>query len=201
MNKHTRIGVLCALPLVAAISLVGCSSHESSTAANGTMNHESPTSSNTAAASADIAFAQMMIPHHEQAVEMSELAPDRASSAFIKELAGRIQNAQQPEIDLMASWLTNWGVPRMNMADSLNAHAGHGMAGVMSEADMAKLTAAKGSQFDRLYAEMMIAHHEGAIEMAMAVEQSSNPEVSTLAKQIIAAQQVEIAEMQDFLQP
>ncbi len=200
MNKRTKIGVLCALPLIAAFSLAGCSNHDSGTAGNGMINHESPMSSSSADSSADITFAQMMIPHHEQAVEMSELAPERASSAFIKELASQIQNAQQPEIDLMSGWLMNWGEPRMNMADSMNAHGGHGMAGVMSEADMANLAAAKGSQFDRLYAELMIAHHEGAIEMAMAAENSSNPEVSTLAKQIIAAQQVEIAEMQEFLQ-
>lgn len=207
MKTKTKLGAACALSLFAALSLAACSSDTTSLTPNEMMNQSSPGTSgmmmdNDAdeASSGDIAFSQMMIPHHEQAVEMSQLAPERASSAFIKDLANTIQNAQQPEIELMAGWLDSWGVPRMTMMDAMNTHGAHGMSGIMSEEDMSNLAAAKGTNFDQLYAELMIAHHEGAIAMAKAVENSSNPDVAALAKRIISAQQAEIAQMQEFLE-
>ncbi|HBJ72338.1 MAG TPA: DUF305 domain-containing protein [Actinobacteria bacterium] len=207
MNTKTKLGAVCALSLFAALSLGACSSDTNSNTPNNMMNQSSPGNSGQMmdndgdeASAGDIAFSQMMIPHHEQAVEMSQLAPERASSTFIKDLAKTIQNAQQPEIEMMAGWLDSWGMPRMTMMDAMNAHGAHGMSGIVSDEDMDKLAAAKGATFDRLYAELMIAHHEGAIDMAQAVEDSSNPDVAALAKRIISAQQAEIAQMQEFLQ-
>jgi uncharacterized protein (DUF305 family) len=143
---------------------------------------------------ADVMFAQMMIPHHEQAVEMAELAPERAADPEIKELAAKIKAAQDPEIQTMKGWLTGWGkaAPEGGM--------GHDMPGVMSEEDMTKLKAAKGTQFDKLFAQQMIAHHNGAIEMAR-TEQSSgtNPEAKELAKTIEATQQAEVEQLQKIL--
>ncbi|MFB4266107.1 DUF305 domain-containing protein [Nonomuraea sp. GTA35] len=143
---------------------------------------------------ADVMFAQMMIPHHEQAVEMAELAPERAADPEIKELAAKIKAAQDPEIQTMKGWLTGWGkaAPEGGM--------GHDMPGVMSEEDMTKLKAAKGAQFDKLFAQQMIAHHNGAIEMAR-TEQSSgtNPEAKELAKTIEATQQAEVEQLQKIL--
>lgn len=150
--------------------------------------------------SADAMFAVMMIPHHEQAVTMSELAPGRASSPEILELAQEIKAAQDPEIQQMRAWLSEWGVPEMNM-DDMGAHGGHGgMDGMLTQAQLDELEAAKGAEFDRLFATYMIEHHEGAIEMAEEVIASgSDPRVRTLAETIIVSQQAEIDQMKAFL--
>jgi uncharacterized protein (DUF305 family) len=125
---------------------------------------------------------------------MAELAPERAADPEIKELAAKIKAAQDPEIQTMKGWLTEWGkaAPEGGM--------GHDMPGVMSEEDMTKLKAAKGAEFDKLFAQQMIAHHNGAIEMAR-TEQSggSNPEAKELAKTIETAQQAEVEQLQKIL--
>ncbi|MEV0819873.1 DUF305 domain-containing protein [Nonomuraea rubra] len=143
---------------------------------------------------ADVMFAQMMIPHHEQAVEMADLASTRAADPEVKELAATIKAAQDPEIQTMKGWLTEWGkaAPEGGM--------GHDMPGVMSEEEMAKLEAAKGKEFDKLFAEQMIAHHNGAIEMAR-TEQSggSNPQAKELAKTIETTQQAEVEQLRKIL--
>ncbi|MFI6924347.1 DUF305 domain-containing protein [Nonomuraea spiralis] len=143
---------------------------------------------------ADVMFAQMMIPHHEQAVEMAELAPGRAGDAEIKELAAKIKAAQDPEIQTMKGWLAEWGKPAPSEG------MGHEMPGIMSAEDMKKLEGAKGKSFDKLFAEQMIAHHKGAIDMARTEQASgSNPQAKELAKVIETAQQAEVAQMQGIL--
>ena len=151
------------------------------------------------AAPADAMFAQMMIPHHEQAVVMADLASTRASSPVIKELAAEIKAAQQPEIDQMTTWLAEWGVPVMDGDEAMSSHGGHGMSGMLSDADLEALAAASGAEFDRMFAESMIMHHEGAIEMAQEVAGSSDPRVATLAEAIISTQDAEIEQLQAFL--
>ena len=159
-----------------------------------------PTPTGTSGATAaDAMFAQMMIPHHEQAVEMSTLAETRASSPEIKELAAEIKAAQQPEIDLMTSWLQEWGIPVMSGMDAMDTHGGHGMSGMLTQDQMQQLADASGPEFDRLFAEYMILHHEGAIEMAEPVVDSKDPRVAALAAEIIATQAEEIAQMRAFL--
>jgi len=144
--------------------------------------------------SADVVFAQMMIPHHEQAVEMSTLAETRAKDPVIVALAAQIKAAQGPEIDKMMAWLQAAGAPK---ADD---HMGHVMpGGIVGDTQLAELKAASGSEFDRLFATEMIAHHEGAIEMAKQVENSANSAVSALAKNIITNQTAEIAQLKAFL--
>lgn len=146
---------------------------------------------------ADAAFAQQMIPHHRQAVEMAELAESRAAAPQIKELAREIKAAQDPEITTMRGWLSAWGAAE---APAHAGHAGHGAAGMMSDEDMAELKAARGREFDRLFAEMMIEHHAGAIEMAQTqVAQGSDPEAQNLAQAIIDTQQREIDQMKRLL--
>ncbi|MGN9843650.1 DUF305 domain-containing protein [Nonomuraea sp. H19] len=143
---------------------------------------------------ADVMFAQMMIPHHEQAVEMADLAPTRASDPEVKELATKIKAAQEPEIQTMEDWLTEWGKPAPEDA------MGHDMPGVMSEEDMKKLEAAKGKQFDKLFVQHMIAHHNGAIEMARTEQANgSNPQAKELAKTIETTQQAEVGQLQKIL--
>lgn len=143
----------------------------------------------------DIMFAQMMIPHHEQAVELASIAQSNTTNPAILDLANRIANAQQPEIDLMTSWLEETGAG-LDMG-----HAMH-MPGIVSDADMATIREAMGAEFDRLFLTHMIAHHKGAIDMANDVLNTTmNPEVRTLANAIVAAQTEEIAEMTALLTP
>ncbi|SDQ68926.1 DUF305 domain-containing protein [Thermostaphylospora chromogena] len=147
---------------------------------------------------ADVMFAQMMIPHHRQAVEMAELAETRAADPEIKELAQKIKAAQDPEITTMRGWLTAWGAAEMPMDGD---HSGHGMPGMMTKKDMARLKASKGGKFDRMFAQMMIEHHDGAIDMAKTeLSQGTNPEAKDLAETIIAAQQGEIDQMKQILE-
>lgn len=148
---------------------------------------------------ADVMFAQMMIPHHEQAVEMAELAETRASDPEVKELAAKIKGAQDPEIKTMTGWLTTWGKP-VPSPGAAGHDTAHGMPGIMSGEDMTRLREARGAEFDRLFAELMIAHHNGAIEMARTEQtQGSDPKAIELAKTIETAQQAEVAQMRKLL--
>jgi len=143
---------------------------------------------------ADVTFTQSMIPHHEQAVEMAEFAldPRAGASAKIKDVATRIKQAQDPEITMMRGMIQAWG--KSEMSDDM---AGHDMAGMMSTTEMAGLAKLTGTQFDRSWAEMMIKHHQGAIEMANTVKKSgNNGEVRKLADQVVATQTAEITELQ-----
>ncbi len=154
---------------------------------------------NSSGSGSDIMFAQMMIPHHQQAVEMSILAETRASDPEIKALAAEIKQAQQPEIDLMTVWLNEWDAPVMTGGEAMGDHGGHGMSGMLTEEQLADLADSAGAQFDTLFAEFMIEHHEGAIDMAEAVEDSDDPRVAELAQTIIETQRAEIVELKAFL--
>ena len=156
-------------------------------------------SGTSGASAADVMFAQMMIPHHQQAVEMSTLAETRASSPEIKQLAAEIKGAQQPEIDQMTAWLEEWGMPVMSGMDAMGEHGGHGMSGMLTDEQLQQLADAQGPEFDRLFAEFMILHHEGAIDMAEDVADSKDPRVAALAAAIITTQAEEIAQMRAFL--
>lgn len=159
---------------------------------------QEPTEESTSSASpVDAMFAMMMIPHHAQAVEMGTLAETRAQSPEIKALAATIKAAQAPEIVLMTGWLEQWGYPTDTPMD--DGGMGHSMQGMLTDKQMAELTAASGAQFDTLYATFMIAHHEGAIAMAKTVVDSQNPDVAALAAAIISSQTAEIAQLKAFL--
>jgi uncharacterized protein (DUF305 family) len=150
----------------------------------------------------DVSFAQNMIPHHGQAVEMSKMATTRAQNERVKSLAKQIEAAQQPEIDTMNGWLTKWGEATVNPSASSEEHAGHGasMPGMMSADDMSGMEAASGTAFDRMFLEMMIEHHKGAIEMAKTEsEKGKASEAKTLATAISTSQQAEITEMEGLL--
>jgi uncharacterized protein (DUF305 family) len=179
---------------------------------------------------ADVTFAQMMIVHHQGAIEMADLAPARAASSQVKDLAVTIKAAQGPEIEQMTSWLQAWGTsagtdmngmpnPTSSSPDAggmggMN-HGGMGgsdtstssaamssqMPGMMSADEMSQLTAATGAEFDKMFLQMMITHHQGAIEMAdTEIAQGSNPDALTLAQSIKTSQTAEITTMQQLLQ-
>lgn len=149
---------------------------------------------------ADVTFAQMMIVHHRQAVEMAALADGRADNAKVKDLAGTIKAAQDPEIATMTGWLTAWGKPTA-APDGGEHGAGHAdMPGMMSDADMTNLKAVTGAAFDKQFLTMMIAHHQGAVTMSKEqLQKGSNPDAKTLAQKIIADQENEIAQMNTLL--
>jgi uncharacterized protein (DUF305 family) len=141
----------------------------------------------------DVMFLQMMIPHHEQAVEMSVLAETNSINPEVLALAARIKAAQGPEIELMSKLLTDAGQAMM-MDHSM------GDNGMMGMDDMSALAAATGNEFDVLFLTGMIAHHEGAIGMAHPeIRESANSDVKTLAENIVTSQTAEIAEMTKLL--
>lgn len=142
---------------------------------------------------ADVHFAQMMIPHHEQAVEMSDLADTRAGDE-VRPLAEQIRAAQGPEIEQMEALLDGWGAEVAHDMD----HAE--MDGMLSEEQMAELESAEGDAFDALFLELMVLHHEGAVTMARTeLDEGVDPQARELAQEIIDAQEEEIAHMNDLL--
>ena len=164
------------------------------------MNHSSMMDSDEKADSsnltgADIMFLQMMIPHHQQAVDMGTLAETRASNPEVKALAAQIKAEQAPEIAQMTKWLTDAGLPTSASMDMMMDMGG----GVLSDAQMAALTNARGATFDKLYLEGMIGHHEGAIAMVSMLDKSDNPSTTQLGKAIVSSQTKQIAEMKALL--
>ena len=179
------------LALVAAFALTGCGSSDSG-GDGGDFND------------ADVTFAQSMIPHHEQAVQMAKMAQMHASSPEVKKLADKVEAAQGPEISTMKGWLKDWGKDESDgsmggMDHGSDDSGGMDMPGMMSDDDMSGLDKATGAQFDQMFLTMMIEHHTGAIEMAKS-EQSKgkNADAKALAKQIEAAQKTEIADMKEL---
>ncbi|CAL9345816.1 hypothetical protein SUDANB171_00362 [Streptomyces sp. enrichment culture] len=156
----------------------------------------------TAPNAADHAFMTMMIGHHEQAVEMTDLAEEFAHDASVRGIAGRIAATQGPEIEIMRAWLLRNAGGEQAGDDAHQGHGEHGadMPGMASAADMERLRAARGADFDALFLELMIAHHEGALTMAADVSAQGNDGAALeLAAEIGASQRVEIARMEALL--
>lgn len=195
---------LTTFALAAGLLLAGCANDEDTARAGST-----GAATETAQATfndADVEFASNMIPHHGQAIEMAAIAKDRAQNEQVKELAARIEAAQQPEIDTMSAWLLTWGkpVPEQNGMAGMD-HGGMAtgeMSGMMTAEEMNQLHGATGPDFDRMFLTMMIAHHEGAIRMAETEQANgSNPDAVVLAKKIAEDQQAEITTMQGLIGP
>ena len=148
----------------------------------------------------DVSFAQGMIPHHRQAVEMAELASGRASSREVEDLAARVRKAQGPEITTMTGWLKSWDEKVPEAMPGMDHSAHSGMAGMMDDADMGKLEKASGEEFDAMFLSLMVEHHEGAVEMATTEKAKGEYEDATaMAGDIVTAQNAEIAEMKKLL--
>ena len=191
-----RLMSTLALALVAALALTGCGN----TADNADTSN-SNNSSKSEFNDADVTFAQSMIPHHEQAVMMAQMAKTHAQSPEVKDLAAKIEAAQGPEIDAMSGWLKAWGQKESSGNGMGGMDQGSdGMPGMMSDDDMMSLDSANGAGFDRMFLTMMITHHEGAIEMAKAQQaDGKNGDAVALAKKIEADQTSEITQMKDLL--
>jgi uncharacterized protein (DUF305 family) len=254
MNNKSRIAAGSAIAVVVVIGVTSC------LAATNPSSSPTPTASTSAVTvstvhnEADMSFAQMMSIHHQGAIEMSALAPDRASSDAVKTLAAQIQEAQEPEIQEMQSWLKTWNasmagssssampgmsmpasamptssmsgmdmpssssMPGMDMSGSASGMDMHGMhmpssaapsASIdirgndmpgMTDADMAKLKAAHGTAFDKLYLQLMIVHHQAAVDMSKdEIVKGKNPQALSLAADIISSQTAQITQMQNML--
>lgn len=140
----------------------------------------------------DVMFAQMMIPHHQQAVDMGTLAETRAKDPEVLALAAQIKLEQSPEIQEMQAWLER-AKAGMDMEHDMD------MGGMLSREDFAALESATGAEFDRLFVAGMIAHHQGAVDMAKMVLNSSNKEAKSLGEAIVNSQTKQIVELKDIL--
>ncbi|WP_430331658.1 DUF305 domain-containing protein [Rhodococcus sp. ACT016] len=224
-TKRMLVGIGAA---AAAVTLVvGCANNESNdNTSTGTAVTTTAGASGTeqggAHNEADVAYVQMMIPHHEQAIEMAQLVPSRSSNPDVVALAAQIEKAQAPEIEQMEGWLKAWGVPepsettaggmdhgQMDHGSPMTSMpmgtpgmpgmegSGHGM---MTAEQMQALENATGPEFDRMWIEMMIEHHQGAVASSEQIlNTGESDQVRQLAQQIVSSQQAEIAQMEALL--
>ncbi len=178
--------------LATTLALAGCSM-EGMDMGGGSSPSTSSSSETSSANNADITFAMQMVAHHEQAVEMAQMVLDKDGvDPRVTQLAQNIKDAQGPEIDTMNGWLESWGA-----SGSMD---GMDMGGTMSDADMAALKAASGSEANKLFLEQRTVHHEGAIDMAKSeLQDGQNADALALAQKIVDDQTAEIARMKDLL--
>jgi uncharacterized protein (DUF305 family) len=154
----------------------------------------------------DVTFAQQMIVHHQQAIAMAKIAVARAQDPKVKQLAATIEAQQAPEIQTMTSWLQAWGTPAptatpgmMPPMPSMMPSPGM-MPSMVPQPDVSKMTRMSGAEFDRMFLQLMIMHHQGAVEMAKTEEVSgANPEAKQFAKSIETSQSAQISQMQQML--
>ncbi|WP_285641030.1 DUF305 domain-containing protein [Lentzea sp. NBRC 102530] len=197
-----RSGVMAVV--AAAALLAGCTSSEPAAApiiAPDTPGGSAPTvalSDVTGATQAppndaDREYVAMMIAHHEQAIAMTRFAPERAENATLKGLADRIRFSQEPEIGAMKQWQRTF--------NAIGTHGDHStMPGMATQEQLNALGAARGKDFDRMFLELMIKHHEGAIKMATDVRGSGvNVQVEEMADDVVATQDDEINRMRKLL--
>ena len=203
----TRRLVVAVAAVATAGALAACSSsddaatgdpsaghdHPASASAHDHGNHGAsgtPTSVAPDANSADVEFATMMIPHHQQAVDMANLVPTRTQNAWLIAFAAKVAAAQGPEIQQMETALAGWGQTVPTSTD-------HDMDGMMTPEQMTHLESLSGEAFDREWITMMIEHHRGAVTMAQAeLKDGQNTEMRAMAQEIVNTQQAEIAEME-----
>jgi len=208
MTRFMRMPVAATLVTAAALVLVGCSDNDSGSmpgmdhGSTGPSTSQTPSEGATAPAgdhnTADVEFATGMIPHHRQAVEMADMALQKTTNAEVKQLATAIKAAQDPEIQQISGWLTSWGEP----VPTPGGHDGHTMPGgrMMTADEMAALAKATGTAFDRMFLQLMVKHHQGAVAMAK-TEQTAGKDTQAieLAKKIEADQNREITTMNTLL--
>lgn len=188
-KSGTLLGVILVLILAVVFLLAGNSGVPMDHSGHGSTSEEKSSSQYSAD---EIMFAQMMIPHHEQAVTMSDLALTNTTNPEVRALATAIRDAQEPEIVQMQSWLGD---------DT--GHDGHNhdmeMGGMLTAEELETLASLKGEAFDQFFLASMIAHHEGALDMVEMINDSTNSEVKTLAANIVKSQSAEIEAMKALL--
>jgi uncharacterized protein (DUF305 family) len=182
--------LLISIVIVASAGMGNSSSEKDELGMMGGHGHNS----NSQMVGSDAMFLQMMIPHHEQAVVMSDLALSISKDADVLKLAKQIKDAQAPEIIKMQGWLTDAG-----LSEDPGHSMGDGMGGMLSDSELSALKVSTGKAFDKLFLAGMIAHHEGAIQMVMMIENSPNSEIKNLGQAIVKSQSAEIDLMKELL--
>jgi len=203
MNKNSLKAGLAAFALAGTVGLAGCGNNNTG---NMPMDSTTPAASQAPSASssmsgqfnaADVMFVQGMLPHHKQAVAMSEtLLKKSGVNPKVTALAKEIKAAQQPEITTMEGWLKAWGQKPMGSGMG-GMDMGNGMA---TDAELKQFEKADGATAQKTFLEMMTKHHQGAVKMAQMQEKNGkNPDALQLAKNIVISQQKEITTMQNLL--
>jgi uncharacterized protein (DUF305 family) len=190
IDKKTGIllGIIAALVLAVVFMLAGNSGTSMGHSGHGSgMTNEDASSEYSAD---ELMFAQMMIPHHEQAVTMSELAFKNTTNSDVIALATAIRDAQGPEIEQMQGWLGGKSESHMHDME---------MGGMLTEEELNALASLKDAAFDQMFLMSMIAHHEGALDMASMIKESTKTEVKTLYENIVTSQSAEIETMKALL--
>ncbi|WP_375424364.1 DUF305 domain-containing protein [uncultured Friedmanniella sp.] len=210
-TKHVARAGLTALALSLTLGLAACGSNDNSAGMGGMgsgtaaapMSPMSPAPSGSPSAAAafndaDVMFAQMMLPHHEQAVAMSETLLGKSGvSAETTALAQQIKDAQQPEITTLKGWLTAWG---QSADGGMNGMDHGGMDGMATADELEKFDQAKGKDAEKRFLEMMTTHHQGAIAMAKTeISDGKHSDAIAMARTIATSQQAEIATMKKLL--
>ncbi len=180
------------LSLFAVLALLaGCANTTQETSHGDHGDHSDHSETMETMGETETMFATMMIPHHQQAIDMSELALSNSTNQDVRKLAQQIIDAQAHEIEQMQAWIDGHGH---------EVHGDHEMAGMASEEDMAKLATLESPEFDELFLNLMILHHEGALEMVSMLDGTDKPEAKELAQHIVEVQKAEIALMNQLLQ-
>ena len=196
IDKKTRILLSIIAALLISVVLIASGGMRDSDSDNDDMGMMGGHghNSNSQMVGSDAMFLQMMIPHHEQAVVMSDLALSISKDAEVLKLAMQIKDAQAPEIIKMQGWLSDAG-----LSEDPGHSMGNGMGGMLSDSDLSALKGSTGKAFDKLFLAGMIAHHEGAIHMVMMIENSQDSDVKRLGQDIVKSQTAEIELMKELL--
>ncbi len=188
MKKATALFVSS---LAAIALLTGCTSAAQDSSHQEHADHSDHSATMESMGESETMFATMMIPHHQQAIEMSELALANSSNDDVRKLAQQIIDAQAAEIEQMQAWIDGHGH---------EVHGDHDMAGMASEEDLATLKTLQSPEFDELFLNLMIVHHEGALDMVSMLDGTDKAEAKELAQHIEEVQKAEIALMKQLLQ-
>ncbi len=197
INIDRKTGVLLGVIVLLAAAVVSLSVNRNENNvmnnSSGHMGHGSSSSSNANYTGDDIMFLQMMIPHHQQAIDISNIALKSSKNVELLALADTIIEDQTAEIVQMTSWLKEAGAS-MDMGHSMS-----GMGGMLDEAELSALAVAKGKEFDALWLKGMIEHHDGAIDMSSMIADASNPEIKAFGENVIEDQSAQIDQMNAML--
>jgi hypothetical protein len=198
INIDRKTGVLVGVIVLLAAAVVSLSVNRSDTtnvmgSGSGHMGHGSSSSSNANYTGADIMFLQMMIPHHQQAIDISNLALKSSQDPELIELAKIIARDQAAEIKQMKAWLTDAG------ASEDMGHSMDGMGGMLNDDELAALSAATGKEFDVLWLKGMTEHHDGAIHMTQMIEDAQNADIKAFGTKVIKDQSEQIDQMKKML--
>ena len=202
-RTNIRLARLAGGLMAAVVVLAGCSDTADTSTTGSNATDETSADQSAEFNDADVAFAREMIPHHQGALVMAEVATDRASDPRVVDLVERIEAGQDPEIDLMTGWLEEWGQPLEEQSDHMGGmhHGSESAGGTGTDGGMGmEDVPAAGPEFDRMWLDAMMEHHDGAVAAARTeIEDGRNPEAIDLARLISETQTQEIEEMRQLL--